>query len=302
MKQYLDLLQHILDKGVQKGDRTGTGTISIFGYQMRMDLADGFPLLTTKKLHLKSIIHELIWFLSGETNIKYLVDNDVNIWVPDAYKKYRLGGGQLTKQEFIIALYHDLNFAIKHGNLGPVYGKQWRDWCTFKTKSGLFHNIQYEKNTIDQIANLIQQIKTNPDSRRHLVSAWNVADIDNMTLPPCHYSFQMYVVDNKLSCMFNMRSTDVFLGLPFNIASYALLTMMVANVCELQLGELIFNGGDVHIYNNHIDQVKLQLNRKPYILPQMIIQKHNSIDDFEYKDFRLVGYDAWPTIKGEISV
>jgi thymidylate synthase len=259
----LDLLQHILDNGVSKGDRTQTGTISIFGCQMRIDLSKGFPLLTTKKVHLKSIIYELLWFLKGETNIQYLKENGVKIWD---------------------------EWADENGELGPVYGSQWRSW---QAPDG---------RTIDQITELIEQIRKNPDSRRLIVSAWNPAVVDQQALPPCHYSFQFYVVNNKLSCLFNMRSTDVFLGLPFNIASYALLTMMIANVCDLELGELIYSGGDVHIYNNLLEQVNLQLTRESKPLPMMLIQKRESIDDFQYEDFRLVGYDSWPAIKGIVSV
>ncbi|ALS22107.1 thymidylate synthase [Paenibacillus naphthalenovorans] len=264
MKQYLDLLKDVLNNGTIKTDRTGTGTISVFGRQLRFNLQEGFPLLTTKKLHLKSIIHELLWFLSGETNIQYLKDNGVKIWD---------------------------EWADEKGNLGRVYGSQWRTWTTADGK------------TIDQITQVINQIKFNPDSRRHLVLAWNVGEIDQMALPPCHYAFQFYVVNNKLSCMFNMRSTDVFLGLPFNIASYALLTMMVAQVCDLEIGELIYTGGDIHIYSNHIEQVKLQLTREPKPLPTMKIDpKIKDIFSFKYDHFTLENYDAHPHIKGEVSV
>src|SRR6476619_5335024 len=230
MQQYLDLLQHILDNGVQKGDRTGTGTISCFGYQMRFDLQKGFPLVTTKKLHVKSIIYELLWFLRGDTNIAYLKENGVSIWD---------------------------EWADANGDLGPVYGKQWRSWTGADDK------------TIDQISDVIQQIKANPDSRRLIVSAWNVADLPDMALMPCHTLFQFYVAENKLSCQLYQRSADVFLGVPFNIASYALLTMMVAQVCNLQYGDFVHTFGDVHLYNNHIEQAKLQLTRTPYTLPQM---------------------------------
>jgi thymidylate synthase len=264
MKQYLELCKDVLENGVEKTDRTGTGTKSVFGRQLRFDLNEGFPLLTTKKVHLKSIIHELLWFLSGDTNIRYLKDNGVRIWD---------------------------EWADENGDLGSVYGSQWRAW---ETKDG---------RTIDQITYLIEQIKNNPDSRRHLVSAWNVGELDSMALPCCHYSFQFYVVDNKLSCMFNMRSTDVFLGLPFNIASYAALTMMIAQVCDLELGELIYSGGDVHIYSNHIKQVELQLMREERSLPRLILNKSiDNIFDFKYEDFTLVDYDPHPVIKGIVAV
>ncbi len=264
MKQYLDLLQTILDKGIKKGDRTGTGTISYFGYQMRFNLADGFPLLTTKKMHLKSIIHELLWFLNGDTNVKYLQDNGVRIWN---------------------------EWADENGDLGPVYGYQWRHW---KTPDG---------REVDQICNLVEQLMKNPDSRRHIVSAWNVADVDNMALPPCHTMFQFYVADGKLSCQLYQRSGDSFLGIPFNIASYALLTMMVAQVCGYQLGDFVHTIGDAHIYLNHLDQVKLQLSRTPYHLPKMRINPDvKDIFSFKYEDFQLEDYECHPTIKGVISV
>lgn len=264
MKQYLDLCRHILHNGTKKEDRTGTGTISTFGYQMRYDLADGFPVVTTKKLHLKSIIHELLWFLSGDTNIKYLQDNGVRIWN---------------------------EWADENGDLGPVYGYQWRSWPTPDGKS------------IDQITNVVEQIKNNPDSRRLIVSAWNVANVDSMALPPCHTMFQFYVADGKLSCQLYQRSADVFLGVPFNIASYALLTMMVAQVCDLEPGEFIHTLGDAHIYTNHLDQVELQLGREPKDLPTMEINKEvKSLFDFTYEDFNLVGYDPHPAIKGVVSV
>ncbi|HLP12842.1 MAG TPA: thymidylate synthase [Flavobacteriales bacterium] len=264
MQQYLDLLQHILDKGTQKHDRTGTGTISCFGYQMRFDLNEGFPCLTTKKLHLKSIIHELLWFLQGDTNIKYLKENEVRIWD---------------------------EWADENGNLGPVYGYQWRSWPTPDGKH------------IDQITNLINMIKKNPDSRRLIVSAWNVANVDQMALPPCHCLFQFYVADGKLSCQLYQRSADTFLGVPFNIASYALLTMMVAQVCDLKLGEFIHSFGDVHLYNNHIEQAKLQLTRKPRSLPKMWINPEvKDIFGFTFDDFKLQDYDPHPHIKAEVSV
>lgn len=264
MKQYLDLLQYVLDNGVVKSDRTGTGTHSIFGYQMKFNLEDGFPLLTTKKLHLRSIIHELLWFLKGDTNIQYLHDNKVSIWD---------------------------EWADENGNLGPVYGKQWRSWeCA-------------DHRTIDQISEVIELIKHNPDSRRMIVSAWNVADIDSMKLPPCHCLFQFYVANGKLSCQLYQRSADIFLGVPFNIASYALLTMMMAQACGLKPGEFIHTLGDAHIYNNHIEQCQLQLSREPRKLPTMNINPaKKDIFDFEYSDFTLEGYDPHPHIKGEVSV
>lgn len=264
MKQYADLCKHILENGVEKEDRTGTGTISTFGYQMRFDLQEGFPLVTTKKVHTKSIIHELLWFLKGDTNIKYLQDNGVRIWN---------------------------EWADENGDLGPVYGYQWRSWPTSTGES------------IDQIKKLIEQIKTNPDSRRLIVSAWNVEFIEDMALPPCHCFIQFYVADGKLSCQLYQRSADVFLGVPFNIASYALLTMMVAQVCGLEPGEFIHTFGDVHIYKNHLEQVNLQLSREPRALPKMKMNPEvTSIFDFTYDDFTLEGYDPHPPIKGVVSV
>lgn len=264
MKQYLDLMQHVLEHGTQKHDRTGTGTISVFGYQMRFDLQKGFPMVTTKKLHLKSIIHELIWFLSGDTNIKYLKENGVRIWD---------------------------EWADENGNLGPVYGSQWRSWP--KPDGG----------HIDQITQIINTIKNNPDSRRIIVSAWNVSEVENMALPPCHAFFQFYVADGKLSCQLYQRSADIFLGVPFNIASYALLTMMVAQVCGLQYGDFIHTLGDAHLYNNHIDQAKLQLSRDTKLLPVMEINPEvKDIFDFKYEDFTLVGYEPHPHIKGIVAV
>lgn len=264
MRQYLDLVQNILDHGVKKGDRTGTGTLSMFGYQMRFNLQDGFPSLTTKKLHLKSIIYELIWFLNGDTNIKYLNDHGVRIWD---------------------------EWADERGELGPVYGAQWRSWNTGDGRS------------VDQISQVIEQIKTNPDSRRLIVSAWNVAEIENMALPPCHTLFQFYVANGRLSCQLYQRSADVFLGVPFNIASYALLTMMIAQVCDLEAGDFVHTLGDAHLYLNHLEQARLQLTRQPYPLPQMRINPAvKSIFDFEYADFELLNYQAHPSIKAEISV
>lgn len=264
MKQYHDLLTHILENGTQKGDRTGTGTLSTFGYQMRYDLNAGFPVLTTKKLHLRSIIVELLWFLQGDTNIKYLKDHNVSIWD---------------------------EWADENGDLGPVYGYQWRSW---PAKDG---------GTIDQISNVIQQIKTNPNSRRLMVSAWNVADVDQMALPPCHALFQFYVADGKLSCQLYQRSADTFLGVPFNIASYALLTMMIAQVCDLQYGEFIHTLGDAHLYNNHIEQAKLQLTRDCRPLPTMKINPDvKDIFEFKLEDFELINYDPHPHIKAAVAV
>lgn len=264
MRQYLDLLDHILKNGHKKDDRTGTGTISTFGYQMRFDLSKGFPLLTTKKVHLKSIIHELLWFLAGDTNVKYLQENGVRIWN---------------------------EWADENGDLGHIYGFQWRSWPA------------YDGTFIDQISEAIRTIKENPDSRRIIVSSWNVADIDNMNLPPCHCFFQFYVNEGKLSLQLYQRSADSFLGVPFNIASYALLTMMVAQVCDLQPGEFIHTLGDTHIYLNHLEQVNTQLQREPQPLPRMVINPDvKDIFQFRYEDFKLEDYDPWPAIKGEVSV
>lgn len=264
MKQYHDLMQHVLDKGATKTDRTGTGTISVFGYQMRFDLQEGFPLLTTKKLHLKSIIHELLWFLKGDTNIKYLRENGVKIWD---------------------------EWADENGNLGPVYGSQWRSWPAADGRH------------IDQITQVVNQIKNSPDSRRMIVSAWNVGEIDKMKLPPCHAFFQFYVADGKLSCQLYQRSADIFLGVPFNIASYAILTLMMAQVCGLQPGEFIHTLGDAHLYSNHIEQAKLQLTRDFRKLPIMKINPEvKSIFEFKFEDFTLEGYDPHPHIKAEVAV
>jgi len=264
MKQYLDLLRHVKANGIEKSDRTGTGTISVFGYQMRFNLQDGFPAMTTKKLHLKSIIHELLWFLDGDTNIKYLKDNGVSIWD---------------------------EWADEDGDLGPVYGAQWRTW---KTADG---------RTLDQITDVIEQIKIDPDSRRLIVSAWNVGELDKMALMPCHAFFQFYVADGRLSCQLYQRSADIFLGVPFNIASYALLTMMMAQVCELELGDLVHTLGDAHLYLNHLEQVDEQLSRKPLALPMMEINSEiNSIFDFKYEDFELQNYESHPAIKAPTSV
>ncbi|MDB5226862.1 MAG: thyA [Bacteroidota bacterium] len=293
MQQYHHFLQHILDHGAKKEDRTGTGTISVFGYQMRFDLNDGFPMVTTKKLHLKSIVYELLWFIAGDTNIQYLCKNGVGIWNDWPYTKYKNSadfGGE-TMKEFAEKISNDDAFAKKHGELGPVYGYQWRHWPDGKGGE------------IDQLKNLIHNLKNNPDSRRHIISAWNVADIEQMTLPPCHSLFQFYIIDNKLSCQLYQRSADAFLGVPFNIASYALFTMMVAQVCDLELGDFIHTFGDAHIYLNHIDQVKLQLSRTPFELPQVKINPGvKNIFDFKFEDFELVNYQSHPHIKGEVAV
>lgn len=264
MKQYLDLMQHVLDNGVKKEDRTGTGTLSVFGYQMRFDLGDGFPVVTTKKLHLRSIIHELLWFLKGDTNIKYLKENKVSIWD---------------------------EWADESGELGPVYGHQWRSWPTTDGSS------------VDQIVDVVNQIKMNPDSRRLIVSAWNVGEIKNMALPPCHAFFQFYVAEGKLSCQLYQRSADIFLGVPFNIASYALLTMMMAQVCDLIPGEFVHTFGDAHLYSNHLDQTHLQLSRAPRSLPKMKINPQiKNILNFSYEDFSLEMYDPHPHIKGKVAI
>ncbi|MCR5547896.1 MAG: thymidylate synthase [Bacteroidales bacterium] len=264
MKQYLDLLREIMDKGVVKADRTGVGTKSIFGHQMRFDLSEGFPLLTTKKVHLRSIIHELLWFISGDTNIGYLHDNKVSIWD---------------------------EWADENGDLGPVYGKQWRSWQTPDGRS------------IDQLSDVIRTIRENPDSRRMIVCAWNPSDVDKMALPPCHCFFQFYVAEGRLSCQLYQRSADTFLGVPFNIASYALLTMMIAQVCDLKPGEFVHTTGDTHIYLNHFDQIREQLSREPRPLPVMKLNPEvRSIFDFKYEDFTLEGYDPWPAIKAPVAV
>jgi len=263
MRQYIELMDHVLKNGTTKEDRTGTGTKSIFGYQMRFNLQEGFPLLTTKKTHLKSIIHELLWFLQGDTNIKYLKDNGVSIWN---------------------------DWADKNGELGPVYGHQWRSWSN-------------GEKSIDQISQIINQIKNNPDSRRIIVNAWNVSDVEKMALPPCHLLFQFYVADNKLSCQLYQRSADIFLGVPFNIASYALLTMMVAQVCNLQVGDFVHTFGDAHIYLNHVEQAKLQLSREIRSLPKMKINPDvKDIFSFKFEDFELIGYDPHPHIKAAVAV
>lgn len=293
MLQYHALLQHIIDTGVWKDDRTGTGTYSCFGYQMRFNLQNGFPLVTTKKLHLKSIVHELLWFLNGDSNIQYLSQNGVRIWDDWPYEKYRKSeqfGGEDIKQ-FAVRIANDDSFAKQWGELGPVYGYQWRSWPAPNSES------------VDQISNLIEQIKTNPNSRRLIVSAWNVPYIDSMALPPCHTMFQFYVLDGKLSCQLYQRSADVFLGVPFNIASYALLTMMVAQVCGLALGDFVHTFGDVHLYSNHVEQAKLQLSREPRPLPQMKINADaKNIFGFKYDDFELLNYNPHPHIAAEVAV
>ena len=263
MQQYLDLLDHVLTTGTEKSDRTGTGTRSVFGYQMRFDLSEGFPVLTTKKLHLKSIIGELIWFLRGDSNVRWLQERGITIWD---------------------------EWADENGDLGPVYGYQWRSWPT------------PDGGHVDQIAKVIESIRTNPDSRRHIVSAWNVADVDDMALPPCHTMFQFYVADGKLSCQLYQRSADIFLGVPFNIASYALLTMVVAQLTDLEPGEFVHTLGDAHLYSNHLDQARLQLTREPLPLPTMKIARKDAIDDFDLEDFELIGYEAHPSIKAPIAV
>ncbi len=264
MKQYLDLMRHVRDHGTVKEDRTGTGTRSVFGYQMRFDLSEGFPLVTTKRCHLKSIIHELLWFLTGETNIHYLQENGVRIWN---------------------------EWADENGELGPVYGSQWRSWPAASGEQ------------IDQISQVVEQIRNNPDSRRIIVSAWNVGEIENMALPPCHAFFQFYVADGRLSCQLYQRSADIFLGVPFNIASYALLTMMMAQVCNLKVGDFVHTLGDAHLYSNHLEQTDLQLSRDPYPLPTMRINPEvSSIFDFKFEDFELVDYEAHPHIKGVVAV
>ena len=264
--QYEDLMRHVFFHGVNKSDRTGTGTRSVFGYQMRFNLQNGFPLVTTKKLHLRSIIHELLWFLKGDSNIRYLHENGVTIW--DVWDEW----------------------ADENGDLGPVYGVQWRNW------RGADKNV-------DQIAELVHTIKTNPDSRRMIVTAWNVAELPKMALPPCHMMFQVYVADGKLSCQLYQRSCDIFLGVPFNIASYSLLTHMLAQQCDLEVGDFVWTGGDCHIYNNHFDQVRLQLSREPRPYPKLVIKRRpDSIFDYKYEDFEIVGYDPHPAIKAPVAV
>lgn len=337
-KQYLDLLKYILDNGIKKSDRTGTGTISVFDYTMKFDMKEGFPLITSKKMFTKGIIHELIWFLRGDTNIKYLLDNDVHIWDGDAYKKYlhRFNGrhypdnSNLSKEEFIEKIKTDTDFAKIWGELGPVYGSQWRKWEGHVQKSESYHNY------FDQIAILIKDLKSNPDSRRLMVSAWNVADIDKMTLPPCHYGFQCYTSElniyerkkiwcdsigksihyaedfgddeldtfnvprRRLSLKWTQRSVDSFLGLPFNIASYGILLHLLAREANMIPHELIFSGGDVHLYTNHIDQVKEQLQRETFDLPKLVL-KNKSIDELKYEDIEIINYKSDKVIKAELS-
>ncbi|MEI8174384.1 MAG: thymidylate synthase [bacterium] len=306
-ESYLDLVEHVMKNGATKTDRTGTGTKSIFGYQMRFNLADGFPLLTTKKVPIKSLTHELLWFMRGDTNLKYLVDNNVHLWDEWPYKAYlirnkitvpKTGSEEWDTgiKEFVEKIKKDENFAKDYGNLGPIYGYQWRKWPT--------PNGQH----IDQLANVIEVIKKTPDSRRLIVSAWNVADIEEMAkagLPPCHSFFQFYVVDKKLSCQLYQRSCDTFLGIPLNIASYSLLTMIIAQICELEVGEFVWTGGDVHLYSNHLEQAKLQLSRRNDIrpLPKMKINpKKMKLEDFTIDDFELTGYNPHDTIKAPIAV
>ncbi len=293
MKQYLDFLKHILENGSQKDDRTNTGTISTFGYQMRFNLQEGFPLLTTKKVHLKSIIHELLWFIHGDTNIKYLVDHDVRIWNEwpyEAFKKSQDYRGE-TLDEFVEKIKTDAAFAKKHGDLGPVYGHEWRH---FDGDHGKY---------VDQLAWVIHEIQTNPNSRRLIVSSWQAAYINQMALPPCHMMFQFYVQNNRLSCQLYQRSADAFLGVPFNIASYSLLTMMIAQICHLEVGEFIHTIGDAHIYLNHLEQVKTQLTRTPRSLPKMKINPtRKNIDDFVYEDFTLEEYHPYKGIKAEVAI
>lgn len=298
MKQYLDLLRKIKEDGIVKSDRTGTGTRSIFGYQMRFDLSEGFPLLTTKRVFLKGVIHELLWFLAGDTNIKYLVDNGVHIWDNDAYRFYKElcakhGVEPISMEEFLAAAQQQTPSPIEgyaYGNLNHVYGYQWRSWG------------KPDGTAIDQVKQVIETIKHNPDSRRMIVSAWNVADVEDMALPPCHVLFQFYVADGKLSCQLYQRSADTFLGVPFNIASYALLTMMIAQECGLEAGEFVHTLGDTHLYLNHMEQVDEQLSREPRALPTMRLNPEvKSVFDFRYEDFTLEGYDPHPTIKAPMS-
>ncbi len=288
MKAYLDLCQHVMNHGSFKMDRTGTGTKSVFGYQMRYDLSEGFPLLTTKKVHLKSIIHELLWFIKGDTNIKYLVDHDVRIWNEWPYKAFTTSKDYQneTMDDYVNKIKTDPEFAKKHGELGPVYGAQWRNF-----------------NGVDQLSYILNEIHNNPDSRRMILSAWNPAEIKDMALPPCHTLIQFYVRDGKLSLQLYQRSADIFLGVPFNIASYALLLMMVAQVTHLKPGEFVHTLGDAHIYQNHFEQIELQLSRTPRALPQMKINPEiTSLFDFKFEDFELVNYDPYPAIKGKVAV
>lgn len=289
MEQYLNLCRHVMKHGYKKNDRTGTGTISIFGYQMRFDLAQGFPLLTTKKVHFPAIVHELLWFIAGDTNIEYLVKNNVRIWNEWPYKNYVKSKSYQneTLQEFVEKIKNDHQFALKFGDLGPVYGKQWRNF-----------------NGVDQLSELVTNLKNNPFSRRHILSAWNPSEINNMALPPCHTLIQFYVSDDKkLSCQLYQRSADIFLGVPFNIASYALLTIMLAQVCGYELGDFVHSLGDAHIYSNHINQINEQLQRRPKILPKLVANKNiKNLFDFQYHDFTLERYDPHPLITGKVAV
>lgn len=287
MKQYLDFINHILNNGKEKPDRTNTGIISTFGYQMRFNLQEGFPLLTTKKVHFKSVVHELLWFIKGDTNIKYLVDNNVRIWNEWPYEKFKdsqdYRGESLT--DFVEKIKTDWDFAKKYGSLGPVYGKQWRDF-----------------NGFDQLKNVIEQIKANPESRRLIVSSWNPPQLKDMALPPCHMMYQFYVNDGKLSLQMYQRSADAFLGIPFNIASYALLLELVAKVCDLEPYEFVHTIGDAHIYLNHLEQINTQLSREPRNLPKIKINTRDNIEDFQYQDIELVNYNPHPIIKGKVAV
>lgn len=289
MKQYLDLCRHVLENGQIKDDRTNTGTISLFGYQMRFDLNEGFPLLTTKKVYTRAIIHELLWFLRGETNIRPLVLNKVRIWNEWPYEKFKQSATYQneTLDEFIEKIIESEAFAFEHGDLGPVYGKQWRDF-----------------NGVDQVQQVIEQIKVNPNSRRLIISAWNPSEVDQMALPPCHMFMQFYVSsDKKLSCQLYQRSADIFLGVPFNIASYALLTHLIADVCGLGVGEFVHTLGDAHIYSNHIDQINLQLSRSPFPLSKLVIKNHHdNIEEYVFEDIEIKDYQSHPTIKGEVAV
>jgi thymidylate synthase len=292
MRQYLELMQHVLDHGAKKEDRTGTGTLSVFGHQMRFNLAEGFPLLTTKKVFLRGIIHELLWFLAGDTNIKYLVDNKVGIWNEWPHTAYlKATGNTLSLEAFVERIRTDDAFAKEWGGIGPGYGYQWRSWPT------------PDGGHIDQISQLVNQIKNNPDSRRLIVSAWNVAEVDNMALPPCHTLFQFYVADGKLSCQLYQRSADIFLGVPFNIASYALLTMMLAQVCDLEPGDFVHTLGDAHLYANHLAQSREQLSRHTYPLPTMRLNPAvKDLFSFTIDDFELLGYQSHPAIKAAVAV
>jgi len=315
-ESYLDLLEHIMKNGVEKGDRTGTGTKSVFGYQMRFNLADGFPLLTTKKVALRAIIHELLWFMRGDTNLKYLADNNVHIWDEWPYKAYLIRNKKSVPKtgseewnvgikEFIEKIKTDEAFAKDYGNLGPIYGYQWRNWPAYAEASA---GKPAQKYHIDQLKNVIETINKDPNSRRMIVSAWNVADLEEMAkagLPPCHLLFQFYVADGKLSCQLYQRSCDTFLGVPFNIASYSLFTMMLAQICDLEPGEFVWTGGDVHLYSNHMEQAKLQLSRRKDIrpLPKMKINPNKKkIEDFTIDDFELVDYNPHEAIKAPIAV